>query len=55
MQPFITTPAAATIIMSFGSTATGATKRCSAAMAIHAARTASVSALTKAASTPARW
>ena len=54
MAPFIRTPAAATAIMMRGWTATGATMRWMAASAIQAARKISVSALTKAASTPAR-
>ena len=53
--PFIRTPAAATIIISFGWTATGALMRWIAAMAIHADSTTRVRALTNAASTPARW
>ena len=55
MAPFMRTPAAATAIMMRGWTATGATMRWMAARVIHAARTMSVSALTKAARTPARW
>ena len=54
MAPFIRTPAAATAIMMRGWTATGATMRWMAASAIQAARKISVSALTKAARTPAR-
>ena len=55
MVPFISTPAAATYIMRRGWTVTGSARRWMAAMAIQPERTMRVSALTKAARTPARW
>ena len=54
MTPFITTPAAATIIISRGCTTTGVERRWTASTAIQSEMTISVAALTKAASTPAR-
>ncbi len=55
MAPFIATPAAATIIMILGCTATGELSLCTASTAIHSEMTISVAALMNAASTPARW
>ena len=54
MSPFIRTPAAATSIMSVGSTRTGCIKRCTAARSSHTDTAMSESAFTKPASTPAR-
>ncbi len=54
IRPFITTPAAATIIISFGWTVIGTAKRWIAAIASHTERTIRVSAFTNPASTPAR-
>ena len=55
MPPFISTPAAATSIIRCGCTTTGVYSRWMAETPIHNESTIRVSALTKAASTPARW
>ena len=55
ITPFISTPAAATIIMSRGCTWVGALRRWMASMAIQPAMMINVSALRNAAKTPARW